>query len=71
MRSCDSNSFLWLHSIDGVTYNHDVAIDRGKVRKRKKKASKKFREAFEHMRAETAKTNVILARDFLSSAPCQ
>jgi hypothetical protein len=34
--------------IDGVTYNHDVVIDRGKVRKRKKKASKKFREAFEH-----------------------
>jgi hypothetical protein len=34
--------------IDGVTYEHDVVIDRGKIRKRKKKASKKFREEFGH-----------------------
>lgn len=34
--------------IDGVTYDHDVVIDRGRIRKRKKKASKKFREAFGH-----------------------
>jgi len=34
--------------IDGVTYEHDVVIDRGEVRKRKKKASKKFRDAFGH-----------------------
>ncbi len=34
--------------IDGVTYNHDVMIDRGEVRKRKKKPSKKFRDAFGH-----------------------
>jgi hypothetical protein len=34
--------------IDGVTYEHDVIIDRGKVRKRKKKPSKKFRDAFGH-----------------------
>ena len=34
--------------IDGVSYNHDVVIDRGEVCKRKKKASKKFREAFGH-----------------------
>jgi hypothetical protein len=34
--------------IDGVSYDYDVVIDRGKVRKRKKKASKKFREAFGH-----------------------
>jgi hypothetical protein len=34
--------------IDGVSYDHDVLIDRGQVRKRKKKASKKFREAFGH-----------------------
>lgn len=34
--------------IDGVTYEHDVVIDRGEIRKRKKKASKKFREAFGH-----------------------
>ena len=34
--------------IDGVTYAHDVVIDRGRVRKRKKKPSKKFRDAFGH-----------------------
>lgn len=34
--------------IDGVTYTHDVVIDRGHVRKRKKKPSKKLRDAFGH-----------------------
>jgi len=34
--------------IDGTTYPHDVVIDREQVRKRKKKPSKKFREAFGH-----------------------
>jgi len=34
--------------IDGVTYEHDVVIDRGWVRKRKKKPSKKFRDEFGH-----------------------
>ena len=34
--------------IDGVTYEHDVVIDRGQVGKRKKKPSKKFRDAFGH-----------------------
>src|SRR5215468_7984270 len=34
--------------IDGVTYEHDVVIDRGDVRKRKKKPSKKFRDDFGH-----------------------
>ena len=34
--------------IDGVTYEHDVVIDRGEVRKRKKKRSQKFRDAFGH-----------------------
>jgi hypothetical protein len=34
--------------IDSVTYEHDVVIDRGDVRKRKKKPSKKFREQFGH-----------------------
>ena len=34
--------------IDGVTYDHDVVIDRGQVRKRKKKPSKKFHERFGH-----------------------
>jgi hypothetical protein len=35
-------------SIDGVTYNHDVVIDHGKVLKRRKGPSKPFREAFGH-----------------------
>src|SRR5262249_27148760 len=34
--------------IDGVTYKHDVVIDRGDLRKRKKKPSKKFRGEFWH-----------------------
>jgi len=34
--------------IDGVTYEHDVVIDQGEVCKRKKKASKKFRDASGH-----------------------
>src|SRR5258707_1482021 len=34
--------------IDGITYEHDVVIDDGEVRKRKKKASKKYRDAFGH-----------------------
>ena len=34
--------------IDGVIYEHDVMIARGRVRKRKKKSSKPFRGAFGH-----------------------
>jgi hypothetical protein len=34
--------------IDGTTYEHDVVIDRGEVRKREKKPSKKFRGDFGH-----------------------
>ena len=34
--------------IDGTTYEHDVVIDRGQVRKRKKKPSKQFRDTFGH-----------------------
>jgi hypothetical protein len=34
--------------IDGVTYDHDVIIDRGKIRARKKKPSKPFRGDFGH-----------------------
>jgi hypothetical protein len=34
--------------IDGVTYQHDIVIDRGKVRKRKKKLSKPFRGSYGH-----------------------
>src|SRR6202051_509808 len=35
-------------AVDGVTYEHDVVIDHGKIRKRKKKPSKKFRREFGH-----------------------
>ena len=34
--------------IDGTTYEQDVVIEEGEVRKRKKKPSKKFREQFGH-----------------------
>jgi hypothetical protein len=34
--------------IDGTTYENDVVIDRGEIRKRKKKPSRKYREAFGH-----------------------
>jgi hypothetical protein len=34
--------------IDGATYEHDVVIDRGEVSRRRKKASKKFRDEFGH-----------------------
>jgi hypothetical protein len=34
--------------VDGVTYDHDLVIDRGKIRKRKKAASRKFRGAYGH-----------------------
>jgi len=34
--------------IDDSTCEHDVVIDRGKIRRRKKKPSKQFREQFGH-----------------------
>jgi hypothetical protein len=34
--------------IDGVTYEHDLVVDRGEIHRRKKNASKKFRETFGH-----------------------
>jgi hypothetical protein len=34
--------------VDGVTYDHDLIIDRGRLRKRKKAASRKFRDACGH-----------------------
>jgi hypothetical protein len=35
-------------TIDGETYEHDVVLDRGQVRKRRKGPSKAYREAFAH-----------------------
>ena len=34
--------------IEASTYEHDVVIDRGEIRDRKKKPSKKFRDEFGH-----------------------
>lgn len=34
--------------IDGITYEYDVVIDQGKIRKRNKKPSKKFRDTYGH-----------------------
>ena len=34
--------------VDGVAYDHDLVIDRGEVRKRRKKASKRFRDTYGH-----------------------
>ena len=34
--------------IDGSTYEQDVVIDRGEIRKRKKAPSKRFRDEFGH-----------------------
>jgi hypothetical protein len=34
--------------VDGVTYEYDVVIDRGSIRKRKKKPSKPFRSSYGH-----------------------
>ena len=35
-------------SIDGSTYEHDVVIEDGAIRKRRKKPSKKFKEVYGH-----------------------
>ena len=35
-------------TVDGVTYEHDVIVEQGKIRKRKKKPSKQFRGDFGH-----------------------
>jgi hypothetical protein len=34
--------------VDGVTYEHDLVVDRGEIHRRNKKASKKYRETFGH-----------------------
>jgi hypothetical protein len=40
-------AFGWIR-INGTTYEHDIVIDRGRIRKRNKKPSKKFRAIFGH-----------------------
>jgi len=34
--------------VDGTVYDYDLVIERGKIHKRKKQPSKKFRESFGH-----------------------
>ena len=34
--------------VEGVTYDHDLIIDRGQIRKRKKAPSRRFRSAYGH-----------------------
>ena len=34
--------------IDGIEYGYDVVIDRGEIRERREKPSKKFRDGFGH-----------------------
>ena len=42
--------------IDGVTYEHDLVIDRGDIRKRKKKPSKQFSAVYGHTPLSTAES---------------
>lgn len=51
----DSFSFGSLR-IDDSTYEHDVVIDRGEIRDRKKKPCKKFRDDFGHTPLSLPKT---------------
>jgi hypothetical protein len=44
--------------IDGTTYEHDVVIDRGDVRRRKKKPSKEFRGDFGHTPVSIEETKI-------------
>ena len=39
--------------IDGTSRDYDVVIDRGEIRKRKKKRSKQFRDAYGHTPVST------------------
>jgi len=34
--------------VDGAVYDHDLVIDHGKIHKRKKQPSNKYRESFGH-----------------------
>ena len=35
-------------SVDGILYDHDLIVDHGKIRKRTKQPSKKYRDSFGH-----------------------
>ncbi len=50
---CSSGSIR----VDGTTYDHDLIIDRGKIRKCKKAASRKFRGTSGHTRCRSRRTS--------------
>src|ERR1700758_1340355 len=60
--------------IDGSTYEHDVIVDRGEIRKRKKKPSKKFREQFGRKIQAAPGLGIVSGRDHAgwarSGTPC-
>src|SRR5437879_4901235 len=55
--------------IDGTTYEHDVVIDGGRIRKRKKKPSKSFRGSFGHTPLSNAEDIPWACRQLVGHAP--
>ena len=53
--------------VEGKRYTHDVVIDGGKVRKRKKGPSKEFREKFGHTPLSAGERNSVGRQ----AAPCR
>src|ERR1700674_1809406 len=49
--------------IDGATYEYDVVIDRDRIRKRRKKPSKRFRDKFGPRLRRTGRSNRLLRID--------
>jgi hypothetical protein len=45
--------------IDGTAYEHDVVIDCGEIRKRKKRPSKKYRGEFGHTPLSTKERSAL------------
>lgn len=56
--------------IDVRTYEHDVVIERGEIRKRKKRPSKKFRDEFGHTPRSFPGTRLERARPRRTVDPC-
>ena len=50
--------------IDGIEYGYDIVIDRGEIGKRKKKPSKKFRDAFWSYAALTGGEDTVEMQSF-------
>jgi hypothetical protein len=51
--------------IDRRVNDFDLVVDRGKIRKRKKKASKQYRDAYGHTASRSKKTFFGAAADWL------